>query len=55
MGCWDVNPRKSPPTKEEIDRFIKKAQEFGMVIDTTPRRIPEPDSMVLIDYLALMR
>lgn len=55
MGCWDVNPRKSPPTKEELERFIKQAQEIGLVIDTTPRRIPEEGSMILIDYMQLMR
>ena len=55
MGCWDVNPRKSPPTKEELEEFIKRAQAIGLVIDTTPRRIPEEDSLILIDYMELMK
>lgn len=58
MGCWDVNPRKSKRTPEEIERFIDRARALGFPVDEvkprTSGKTPE-DSVVLVDYLSLMQ
>lgn len=53
MGCWDVNPRKSKRTPEEIARFLEKAKQVGLMPKHS-EEVPE-GSIVLVDYLSLMK
>jgi len=54
MGCWDYVERPKP-TKEELEKFLERAREVGLMPDVSrekPKKIPQ---VVLVDYLGLMK